>query len=86
MHLKNADMTKKLGKVGISNRPDLCEIISVMVLWQVHKLYKKAPIMIANDVVEQLKDNKLFDSIEAVMPGFINIKLSADYIDDYVSI
>ena len=30
------------------------------------KLYQKAPIMIANDVVEQLKDNKLFDLVEAV--------------------
>lgn len=75
---------KKLGKVGISNRPDLCEYQCNGAMAGA-KLYKKAPIMIANDVVEQLKDNKLFDSIEAVMPGFINIKLSADYIDEYVS-
>ena len=73
---------KKLGKVGISNRPDLCEYQCNGAMAGA-KLYKKAPIMIANDVVEQLKDNKLFDSIEAVMPGFINIKLSADYIDEY---
>lgn len=75
---------KKLGKVGISNRPDLCEYQCNGAMAGA-KLYKKAPIMIANDVVEQLKDNKLFDLIEAVMPGFINIKLSADYIDEYVS-
>ena len=79
-----AGYDEKYARVSLSNRPDLCEYQCNGAMAGA-KLYKKAPIMIANDVVEQLKDNKLFDSIEAVMPGFINIKLSADYIDEYVS-
>lgn len=75
---------KKLGKVGISNRPDLCEYQCNGAMAGA-KLYKKAPIMIAGEVVEILKDNELFQSVEAVMPGFINIKLSSKYIDEYVT-
>ena len=40
----------KLGKVGISNRPDLCQYQCNGAMAGA-KLYHKAPIMIANDVV-----------------------------------
>ena len=39
------------------------------------KKYKKAPIMIANDVVAALKEDPMFDEIVAVNPGFINIRI-----------
>ena len=48
-----------LGKVMLSNRPDLCEYQCNGAMAGA-KLYKKAPIMIANDVAEQLKDSKVF--------------------------
>ena len=64
---------KKLGKVVVSNRPDLCQYQCNGAMAGA-KLYHKAPIMIANQVVESLQDNEMFESVEAVMPGFINIK------------
>ena len=71
------------GKTGISNRPDLCEYQCNGAMAGAKK-YKKAPIMIANDVVAKLQDNEMFESIEAVNPGFINMKISGKYLADYV--
>ena len=50
------------GKVGISNRPDLCEYQCNGAMAGAKK-YKKAPIMIANDVVAALKEDPMFDEI-----------------------
>ena len=47
------------GKTGISNRPDLCEYQCNGAMAGAKK-YKKAPIMIANDVVAKLQDNCLW--------------------------
>ena len=71
------------GKTGISNRPDLCEYQCNGAMAGAKK-YKKAPIMIANDVVAKLQDNAMFESVEAVNPGFINMKISGTYLSDYV--
>jgi arginyl-tRNA synthetase len=75
---------KKFGMVTISNRPDLCQYQCNGALTAA-KLYKKAPIMIANEVVESLKDSQTFDKIEAIMPGFINIILNNQFIAQYVN-
>ncbi len=75
---------KKLGKVVVSNRPDLCQYQCNGAMAGA-KLYHKAPIMIANEVVETLKDNDMFESVEAVMPGFININLSSKFVAEYLN-
>ena len=49
------------------------------------KEYKKAPIMIAEEVVAQLKDNAMFESVEAVKPGFLNLKLNNEFVASYIS-
>lgn len=49
------------------------------------KTYKKKPIDIANGVVEQLKDSKVFEEVNAVMPGFINLKVDASFLSDYMN-
>ena len=46
---------------------------------------KCAPINIANAVVEVLKESNVFESVEAVMPGFINMNLSSEYLAKYVA-
>ena len=46
---------EKYARVSISNRPDLCEYQCNGAM-AAAKEYKKAPIMIANEVVEQLKE------------------------------
>ena len=72
------------GKVGISNRPDLCEYQCNGAMAGAKK-YKKAPIMIANDVVAALKEDPMFDEIVAVNPGFINIRVAGDFVAEYLN-
>lgn len=74
----------KYGMVTLSNRPDLCQYQCNGAL-AAAKEYKKAPIMIANEIVELLKDNSMFADISAIMPGFINIKLSEVFIANYLN-
>ena len=71
------------GKVTLSNRPDLCEYQCNGALAAAKK-YHKAPIQIANAVLEALGENEMFASAEAVMPGFLNLKLSEDYLASYL--
>ena len=71
------------GKTGISNRPDLCEYQCNGAMAGAKK-YKKAPVMIAEEVVAKLKDNPVFEQAEAVKPGFINMKISGKYLADYL--
>ena len=72
---KAAGYDEELARVTLSNRPDLCEYQCNGAMAGAKK-YKKAPIMIANAVVEELADSKYFASAEAVNPGFINLKLA----------
>lgn len=74
---------EKFGAVTVSNRPDLCQYQCNGAL-SAAKQYKKAPIMIANEVVDQCKDNAIFSEISAIMPGFINIKLSNEFLARYL--
>lgn len=71
------------GKVTISNRPDLCEYQCNGAMAGA-KTYHKAPIMIANDVVEHLQASEVFEEVNAVKPGFINIKVSGQFVTDYL--
>ena len=70
------------GRVNLSNRPDLCEYQCNGAL-AAAKQYKCAPIKIANEVVAQLDAND-YDLVEAVMPGFINLKLSGAFLQNYL--
>lgn len=78
-----AGYEEELGKVTLSNRPDLCEYQCNGAMAGAKK-YRKAPIMIANEVAEQLKDSKVFSQVEAVAPGFLNLKLSDDFLCGYL--
>ncbi|MDD6102827.1 MAG: arginine--tRNA ligase [Clostridiales bacterium] len=71
------------GIVSVSNRPDLCQYQCNGAL-AAAKTYKKAPIQIANDVVANLAENSLFKEITAIMPGFINIKISDEFLNEYL--
>jgi arginyl-tRNA synthetase len=80
---ERAGYDKKYGKVTISNRPDLCEFQCNGAM-SAAKEYKKAPLMIANEVVPILLENKVFESVEAVAPGFINIKIAPSFLANYL--
>ncbi len=81
---EKAGYDKALAKVTVSNRPDLCEYQCNGAMAGAKK-YKKAPFMIADDVVEQLKDQTMFEKAESVKPGFINLTLSPSFVSEYVA-
>lgn len=75
---------KESGKVTVSNRPDLCQYQCNGALVNAKK-YKKTPKIIAQEVVEKLKENKFFSKLEIAGPGFINITVNDELIIDYVN-
>ncbi len=78
-----AGYEEKFGKVTLSNRPDLCEFQCNGAM-AAAKQYKKAPFMIADDVAARLQDVEMFASVESVKPGFLNLKLSEEYLAEYL--
>ena len=80
---EKAGCDKQYAKVTLSNRPDLCEYQCNGAM-AAAKAYKKAPIMIANDVVEVLKESVCIEQVEAVNPGFINIILDGEFVASYL--
>ena len=76
---EKAGYAPEYGKVTISNRPDLCEFQCNGAMAGA-KAYKKAPFMIADDVVAHLKDSKVFAVAEVVKPGFINLKVKEEFL------
>ena len=73
-----------LGKVTISNRPDLCEYQCNGAM-AAAKEYKKAPFMIADDVAAAISQSDMFKSVEVVKPGFINIIVSDSMLSSYIN-
>ena len=80
---EQAGYARELGKVTLSNRPDLCEYQCNGAMAGA-KQYKKAPIMIANDVAAKLSDSKVFEAAEAVAPGFLNLTLQPEFVGEYI--
>ena len=81
---EKAGYDKKYAKVGVSNRPDLCQYQCNGAL-AAAKEYHKAPIQMANEVVEFLKDSESFKEIAAQAPGFINMSVSDRFLADYIN-
>ncbi|HJA42821.1 MAG TPA: arginine--tRNA ligase [Candidatus Dorea stercoravium] len=79
-----AGYDRSYAKVTLSNRPDLCEYQCNGAMAGA-KAYKKAPFMIAQDVVSQVRGGGCILSVEVVKPGFINIKLDDKYIAGYLN-
>ena len=78
----DAGYDASFGRVTVSNRPDLCEYQCNGAL-AAAKQYKCAPIQIAKAVLEKL-DAADYSLAEAVMPGFINLKLSDAFLQNYL--
>ena len=78
----DAGYDASFGRVTVSNRPDLCEYQCNGAL-AAAKQYKCAPIQIAKAVLEKL-DAADYSLAEAVMPGFINLKLSDAFLKAYL--
>ena len=78
-----AGYDRSYAKVTLSNRPDLCEYQCNGAMAGA-KAYHKAPIMIAQDVVAKLEGSGCFCDVQAVNPGFINLKLDERFVADYL--
>lgn len=70
------------GRVTVSNRPDLCEYQCNGAL-SAAKVYHRAPIQIAESVAAKL-DAADFEMVETVKPGFINVKVSGAFLQNYL--
>ncbi|MDU4890712.1 MAG: arginine--tRNA ligase [Clostridium sp.] len=81
---ENLGYTRESGKVNTSNRPDLCQYQCNGALADAKK-FKKAPVVIASEVVEKLKENPMFAKLEIAGPGFINITINDEFLVDYVN-
>lgn len=71
-------------KATLSNRPDLCEYQCNGAMALAKELHK-APIEIAEAVAARLAEDEKFELVDAVKPGFINLKVSPDFIADHVN-
>lgn len=81
---EEAGYDRSYAKVTLSNRPDLCEYQCNGAMAGA-KVYKKAPIMIAKDVVSQIGRQGCIAEAEAVAPGFINLKIDDRYLASYLN-
>ena len=73
-----------LGRVTVSNRPDLAEYQCNGAMAGAKK-YHKAPFMIADDVAAILQEkSSTFSQVDVVKPGFLNLKVSEAFLKDYL--
>ena len=80
---EKAGYDTEFAKASVSNRPDLCEFQcnGAMAL---AKKYKKAPIMIANEVKDAISSDYIVD-LEAVAPGFLNFNIDGEKLAQYLT-
>ncbi len=75
-------------RVIISNRPDLCDYQSDDI-FKLAAIYKKSPIEIGEQIVNNINTienfNDYFTKVEFVKPGFINITLSDEFINNQIN-
>lgn len=86
--VKNAFETlgydRESGRVSVSNRPDLCQYQCNGALANAKK-HKKAPRVIAEEIVNILKENDIFSKLEIAGPGFINISVKDEFLTQYIN-
>ncbi|MDE7427675.1 MAG: arginine--tRNA ligase, partial [Lachnospiraceae bacterium] len=81
---EEAGYDRELGRVTLSNRPDLCEYQCNGAMAGAKK-YHKAPLVIAQEVSEKLTDSTVFEEVSAVAPGFLNLKITKAFIKSYLN-
>lgn len=80
--LKNLNLESTNAFVTYSDRPEISDF-QTNIAFSLAKINKNSPIYIANQIVDSLKN--LINDIEffAVNPGFINFKLSFNFLENY---
>lgn len=67
-----------------SNRPDLGEY-QVNDAMKLAKVYHKSPVIIANEMLEKMKEDDSFVNLNIAGAGFINISLSEQFLINYIN-
>lgn len=80
---QKAGYDEELGRVTISNRPDLCEYQCNGAMAGA-KRYHKAPLVIAQEAAALLQESAVFSEAEAAAPGFLNLKLDRSFLSAYL--
>ena len=75
---------KEYGVLTYSNRPELCQFQCNGAL-AAAKAYRKIPFEIGKEVITLLEQENCFKQVECVMPGFINLSVSDEYLVDYLT-
>ncbi len=73
-----------LGRVTVSNRPDLCEYQCNGAMAGA-RTYHKAPMVIAQDVAFQLQNERAFSVVSAAAPGFLNLTVAPECAAQYMA-
>ena len=81
---EKAGLDTSFAKITVSNRPDLCEYQCNGAM-AAAKTYHKAPIQIAQQVLPFLQESPVFSDVQAVNPGFINLKLDGEFLAGYLN-
>ena len=69
--------------VKLSDRPDLCQFQCNSAFEKAKEL-KKNPREVAMEILEEIKDNKIFKDVSVAGPGFININVKEEYLKNHV--
>lgn len=78
-----SDLGYENAKVTVSNRPDLGDY-QFNGAFNLARVYHKSPAMIADEIVEKLKDNKNFKNVTNAN-GFVNLTLSDEFLVNYMN-
>lgn len=82
---KTCGYEEKFGVISVSNRPDLCQYQCNGAM-ATAKQYRMVPIEIAQQIVADCNGDPMFSKCEAVMPGFINITLSNQFLSKMLAV
>ena len=78
-----SDLGYENAKITVSNRPDLGDYQFNGAL-NLARVYHKSPVMIADEIVEKLKDNINFKNVTNAN-GFVNLTLSDEFLVNYMN-
>ena len=80
---EQAGLSSDLGEVRVSDRPDLAQFQCNGAMAAAKKA-KKNPREVAQGIVDALSANDIFSKIEIAGPGFINLNVTDNYIQNHL--
>lgn len=70
--------------LSLTNRPDLGEY-QINDAMKLAKIYHKSPLIIANEIKDEIKENSYFENVNVAGSGFINISLSNQFLIEFLN-